>query len=91
MLPGSIFTSSLERIEQAAADADGAAQRGVVLRQFLAAQRAGRINAGAGFVDDHIGNAVVFQFVGQKIGQQFFRFAAGGAVAQGDAPGDCVA
>ena len=72
-----------ERILHPPADGNGAAKRGVVVGQFLAAERAGRIDAGAGFVDDHVGDRAVFQFVGHQFGQHLLRLAASRAVAQG--------
>ena len=44
-----------ERVLQAPADRDGAAQRGVEVGELLAADRAGRVDAGAGLVDDDVG------------------------------------
>ena len=44
-----------ERVLQAAADGDGAAQGGVEVGELLAADGAGRVDAGAGLVDDDVG------------------------------------
>ena len=50
-----------ERILQPAADRDRAALDGVALRKFLAADLAGRVDARAGLVDDHVVHVCVRQ------------------------------
>ena len=57
------FHQLAEGVLQAPADRDGAAQRGVEVREFLASLGAGGVNAGARFVDDDVGQ--VRQGVGQ--------------------------
>ena len=47
-----------ERVLQPAADRDRAALNGVALGKLLAADFAGRVDARAGFVDDHIVNVL---------------------------------
>src|SRR5262249_55347586 len=71
-----------ERVLQAPADGDGAAERGVVAGELLAADGAGRVDAGAGLVDDDVGE--VGQPGGDQVGDDLLGFAAGGAVADGD-------
>ena len=44
-----------QRVLQAPADGDGAAERGVEIGELLAADRAGGVDAGAGLVDDDVG------------------------------------
>src|SRR5581483_9313405 len=56
-----------ERVLKAAADGDGAARGGVVVGELLAADGAGRIDAGAGLVDDDVGQ------LGRRIGQRHGR------------------
>ena len=55
MFCGSIFTSSESGILEPPADRDGAPQGGVELGQLVAADLAGRVDAGAGLVDDDVG------------------------------------
>ena len=49
------FHQLAQRVLQAPANGDGAAQGGVEVREFLAALGAGGVNAGARFVDDDVG------------------------------------
>ena len=55
MFCGSILTSLRERVLQPAADGDRAAGGGVEVGELLAADGAGGIDAGAGLVDDDVG------------------------------------
>ena len=64
-----------ERILQAAADGDGAAQGGVEVGELLAADRAGGVDAGAGLVDDDVGE------VGQRRSASSSDGEGGGAAA----------
>ena len=68
-----------QRILQAPADGDGAAQRGVEVGKLLPADRAGRVDAGPRFVDDDIGQ--LGQIVGGSSRNEFLGFPAAGAVA----------
>ena len=52
-----------ERVLQPPADGNGAAQGGVELRELFAAERAGRVIAGPGLVDDDVGQ------IGRRFGQ----------------------
>ena len=70
-----------QRVLQAAADGDGAAERGVALGQLLAARAAGGVDAGAGLVDDHVGDALLLQVLLDQLGEEILGMAAGGAVA----------
>ena len=70
-----------ERVLQAAADGNGAADRGVELGKFLAAHAAGGIHAGSRLVHNHVGDAAAGQLIADQVGDEIFRFAAAGAVA----------
>ena len=72
-----------ERIEQPPSDGNGAAERGVVFGEFLAAQLARRVDAGAGLVDDHVSHALVLEFRAEHLGEEVLGLAAGRAVADG--------
>ena len=79
MCCGSILTSSESGSCSRRPMRDGAAQGGVEVRELLAADRAGRVDAGAGLVDDHVGE------VRRRFGQPFEadRRGGGGAPARG--------
>ena len=47
-------------------------------------EAAGRVDAGAGLVDDHVGHALVFQLLLDQIGEEILGVAAGRAVADDD-------
>src|SRR5205807_4583307 len=57
------FHQLAERVLQAPADGDGAAHRGVVVGELLAADGAGGVDAGAGLIDDDVSQ------VGRRLGQ----------------------
>ena len=67
-------------ILQAAADGDGPPQHGVVVGKLLAADAAGRIDAGARLVDDDVGHALVLQLALDQLGEKILGLAAGRSV-----------
>ena len=73
-----------QRILQTATDADRAAQRGIVGRKLLASDLAGRVDAGARFVHDRVGNVIGGQLAGDQLADPLFGLAAAGTVADGD-------
>ena len=83
MLAGSILTSSLSgsssRRPMETAPRSVASYSG----QLFAAQLAGGIDACAGLVDDHVGDALLFHFAAEQFGEELLGLAAGGAVADG--------
>ena len=83
MLAGSIFTISLKGSNKRRPMEIGAPQRGVVLGELLAADAAGRVDAGPGLVDDHVAD-LALKLAGDQLGHEVLRLAAGRAVADGD-------
>ena len=71
-----------QRVLHAAGDGDGAAHADIQVGQLGAGQRAGRVDAGAGLVDDQVVRAV--GQAADERGHQLFGLARGGAVADGD-------
>ena len=51
------------------------------IRETPRGRAAGRIDAGAGLVDDHVGHALVLQFLFDQFGEEILGVAAGRAVA----------
>ena len=71
-----------ERVLQTTADGDGAAQGGVEVGKLLAADGAGRIDAGPGLVDDDVNQ--IGRLFGDEFRDEFLGLAASGAVADGN-------
>jgi hypothetical protein len=78
------FHELAEWILQSAADRDRAALDGVALREFFAADFAGRIDAGASFVDHDIVDVFAGEFGAEDFGDELLGLATGGAVADRD-------
>jgi hypothetical protein len=67
-----------ERVLEPPADRDRAAERGVVLGELLAADRAGRVDAGAGLVDDDVGELREAGVGRMRLGRAWGCFGRGG-------------
>src|SRR5262249_38753090 len=76
------FDQLAEGILQAPADRDRTPEGGIEIRELLAADGAGRVHAGSGFVYDYISQ--VGQFVADQLRNDFFRLAACRTVTNGD-------
>ena len=70
-----------QRVLQPPSDRDRAPQDGVIVGEFLASHATGRVMAGAGLVDDHVGQALVLEFLGKQPGEEILSLAAGGTVS----------
>ena len=83
MLAGSIFTNSLSGSSNRRPIEIAPRSVASKFGKLFAADAAGRVNARAGLVDDHVGHALLGQFAGNQFGHQLFGLAATRAVADG--------
>ena len=76
------FHEFAEWVLQSTTDRDGSADSGVIVREFVAGDRACGIDAGTRLVDDVI--ATVRAVIRDELCDEFFGFTTGCSVANGD-------